>query len=645
MIPDETIERLRESADIVKIIGEFVDLRKQGTDYRGPCPFHQGTHRNFSVSQKRGSYKCFVCGEGGDVFTFLQKRLGLDWPAAVRLVGEKTGIEVVDVDTRRGQGPDPREPLWEVNAAAAEYFQRMLWEDERGEAAREYLEQRRIPRATAERFGFGFAPREIGLLRAHLGALGFDDERLLAAGILVRSDEEGAEPRPRFRTRLVFPIHDLSGHVAGFGGRLLGPGEPKYLNSAESATFSKGRLLYNLHGAKQHIRRDERVLVVEGYFDVVRLVDAGIESVVAPLGTALTDEQARLVARYTKNVFLLYDSDQAGLKATFRAGDELLRHGCTVQVVTLPEGEDPDTFVDSRGAAALEQAIGGAIDILERKVQLLERGGWFSDLVRKRRAIDRLLPTIRATSDPLTRDLYLNRAAEASGVSRELLLRELAAPSPGERGRAARSSSGAGSGGGSPPRRPSGEPPPESGPSWIANRQMELRGGERRGGWERRGKRGPERGADVRPSVEPRGTPVERELLRVLLQSRGRVDAVLERLGPRHFLDRCSRAIFRRFAELGAEAEVGAIAEGLEPQCVELLDRLLAEPDAVRDIERTLAGAVNKLIARDLARERAEVMRLMELAEGAEREELMARAQRLKSEIQAIDGRYMLGGG
>ena len=643
MIPDETIERLRESADIVKIIGEFVDLKKQGTDYRGPCPFHQGTHRNFSVSQKRGSYKCFVCGEGGDVFTFVQKRLGLDWPSAVKLVGEKTGIEVVDVDTRRGQGPDPREPLWEVNAAAADYFQRMLWDDERGAAAREYLEQRRISRPTAERFGFGFAPREIGLLRAHLGALGFDDERLLAAGILVQPDEEGTEPRPRFRTRLVFPIRDLTGHVAGFGGRLLGAGEPKYLNSAESATFSKGRLLYNLHGAKQHIRRDERVLVVEGYFDVVRLVDAGIESVVAPLGTAMTDEQARLVARYTKNVYLLYDSDQAGLKATFRSGDELLRHGCTVQVVTLPEGEDPDTFVDARGAAALEQAIGNAIDIFERKVQLLERGGWFADLVRKRRAIDRLLPTIRATSDPLTRDLYLNRAAEASGVSRELLLRELASPASGDRGRPARSSTGAAP---TPPPRPAGEPPPESGRTWITNRQMELRGGDRRGGWERRGgKRAPERGADVRPQAEPRGAPVERELLRVLLQSRDRVDSVLEKLGPRHFLDRCSRAIFRRFAELGADAEIGAIADGLEPQCVELLDRLLAEPDAVRDIERTITGAVNKLLARDLARQRADVLRLMELAEGAERDELWARAQRLKSDIQAIDGRYMLGGG
>jgi DNA primase len=642
VIPDETIERLRESADIVAIVGEYVDLRKVGTDYRGPCPFHQGTHRNFSVSAKRGSYKCFVCGEGGDVFTFLQKRLGLDWPAAVRLVGEKTGIEVRDVNTRRDQGPDPREPLWEINAAAADYFRRMLWEDDLGAPAREYLEQRRVERALADRFGLGWAPREIGLMRTHLGALGFDDERLLAAGLLVRA-EESDEPRPRFRSRLVFPIHDVAGHPAGFGGRLLGPGEPKYLNSAESATFSKGRLLYNLQAAKQHIRRDERVLLVEGYFDVVRLVAAGIESVVAPLGTSLTDEQARLVARYTKHIYLLYDSDQAGLKATFRAGDELLRHGCAVQVVTLPEGEDPDTFVDSRGGAALEHAIAAAIDIFERKIQLLERGGWFADLVRKRRAIDRLLPTIRATADPLTRDLYLNRAAEASGISRALLERELESTPAGERTRAGPRVA---------PRREErgpadGAPPPDAGPPpWMRERQMELRGGERRGSFDRRGRRLPPRGADVRPATEPRGARVERELLRAMLHARGRVDGVLERLGPQHFLGKCTRALVRRFGELGADADVAALAEGLEAPCVELLNRLLMEPEAVGDVDRTIEGSVNKLLGlRDIERRRADILKLIELAEGAEREQLLAEERRLKREIQQVDPRWIVGGG
>ncbi len=258
------------------------------------------------------------------------------------------------------------------------------------------------------------------------------DEVLLTAGLLVRREESG-ELRPRFRSRLMFPILDASSNSVGFGGRLLGPGEPKYLNSAESPVYSKSKLLYGLNMAKHQIRKDDRVMVVEGYFDVVRLVSAGFDWVVAPLGTALTDEQSALIRNYTKNAFLLYDSDRAGLKATFRSGDQLLRQGMSVQVVTLPEGEDPDSFVDKQGGAALREQLGHAINVFERKVQLLQRAGWFADLTTKRRALDRLLPTIRATSDPLMREIYLTRTAEVAGVAKEIVGREVdAMPAPGE---------------------------------------------------------------------------------------------------------------------------------------------------------------------------------------------------------------------
>src|SRR5687768_7539539 len=183
MISDETIERVREAADIVQIIGEHVNLKRSGTDWRGPCPFHQGTHRNFSVSPKRGRYHCFVCGEGGDVFTFVQKRLGMDFTTAVKFVGERSGVEVREVETRKRSEPDFREPFWEVNAAAAEYFRRILWEDELGAPARAYLAERAVTREVADRFGLGFAPREIGLMRMHLAALGFADERMVEAGL------------------------------------------------------------------------------------------------------------------------------------------------------------------------------------------------------------------------------------------------------------------------------------------------------------------------------------------------------------------------------------------------------------------------------------------------------------------------------
>ena len=354
MIPDEVVDRVRDEADIVEIIGEFVKLKRVGTSFRGPCPFHHGKHDNFSVLP-RGTFMCFVCGEKGNVFTFLQKHLGLDLVEAVKMVGNKIGVDVPEV-SRAQEGPDPREPLWGLNGAAADFFRRQLWEEAGGEAARAYIARRGVAREDAERFTLGFAPRDGNILREHLHNLGFDDEQQLNAGMLVR--REGSDDlRVRFRQRLMFPIYDLREHVVGFGGRVLGEGEPKYLNSAESEIFAKRRLLYGLNWAKQSIRKVDRLLLVEGYFDLIRLVLAGVDEVVAPLGTALTEAQASLIRKYTKNVFLLYDSDAAGQKATFRAGDELLRNGMSVRVVSLPEGEDPDSFVASEGTEGLEREI------------------------------------------------------------------------------------------------------------------------------------------------------------------------------------------------------------------------------------------------------------------------------------------------
>ena len=358
MITDESVERVREGADIVQIISEHVKLKRVGNSYRGPCPFHQGTGPNFSVVPAKGLYHCFVCKESGDVFTYLIKRLGMDFPDAIRYVAHRSGIVIEEVQ-RRADAQDPRQPLWDVNAMVADWFRTQLWDERAGEEARNYLAFRRVTREVADRFGLGFAPREPEAMREHLVALGVSEETLTAAGLLVLREDSG-ELRPRFRNRLMFPILDTTGNTTGFGGRLLGPGEPKYLNSAESPVYSKGRMLYGLHMAKHAIRREGRVMIVEGYFDVVRLVSAGFEWVVAPLGTALTEDQAALLPRYAKQAFLLYDNDMAGLKATFKSGDQLLRQKMSVQVVTLPEGEDPDSFVDKFGGEKLVEQLSQA---------------------------------------------------------------------------------------------------------------------------------------------------------------------------------------------------------------------------------------------------------------------------------------------
>ncbi|HEU4565183.1 MAG TPA: DNA primase [Gemmatimonadaceae bacterium] len=634
MIAPETIDRVREAADIVQIIGEHVNLRKMGQDWRGPCPFHQGTHRNFSVSPKKGMYYCFVCHESGDVFTFVEKRLGLDWPAAVRHIADKVGVEVREIDARPDQA-DEREPLWEANAAAAEFFRAQLWESDGARDARSYLAQRGITREVAERFGLGFAPRDPQAMRAQLGAQGYDEARLLDAGLLVRREESG-ELRPRFRGRLMFPIQDARGRHAGFGGRVIGEGEPKYLNSAESRTFSKSRLLYGLAWARHAIRKEERVMVVEGYFDVIRLAAAGIEWVVAPLGTALTEQQAQILHRLTKSALLLYDSDSAGLKATFRAGDELLRHGFSVQVVTLPEGEDPDTFVARHGAERLLQHAAGAIDLFERKIQLLERAGWFADLRRKRRALDRLLPTIRATADPLTRDIYIARAAEISGVSKELLQREVARAADVPREQEAHGHA----------------PPPEEPPPWPSEQEgrREWRGGARKGKGDRpRFRRdGPSyerRAPDVRIDAAQRraaerGAAAERTLLLVMLHHRGHIEPLLDRVGPDDFEEPRHRELFRALLDEGADAPVERLAERLSPEAASLMQRMLERQPEVMDVDlqKIIEDSLRKLRERDLRDRLAELFREMKGRPDSapEKDALLREMMALRDELRLL---------
>ena len=419
LIPDDVIEQVREAADLVGIIGEHVELKRTGSDFRGPCPFHGGTHRNFAVIPKKGMFYCFVCHEAGDAFTFFMKRLGMDYPTAVREVARRVGITIPE---RGPSGPDPHEPLFNAVAAAADWFTRQLSDSPDAEVARTYLGSRGLELETVLPLGLGYAPKGKAFLEA-MNGLGVHEDVLLEAGLLVR--REDGTIASRFHGRLLFPIHDPRARVVGFGGRILGDGEPKYLNSPETAIFHKGKLLYNLHVAKHAMRRAERAIVVEGYFDVLRLGLVGIEEVVATLGTALTSDQAQLVKRYAPHVMLLYDSDDPGLRATFRSGDELLRQGLRVSVATLPAGEDPDTLAQQRGAAGLEALLGDAMDVFERKIQILDRKGFFGTLPGRRRALDGLLPTIRAAADPITRELYISRAAEVAGVRKDVLEREV----------------------------------------------------------------------------------------------------------------------------------------------------------------------------------------------------------------------------
>ncbi|NNM04074.1 MAG: DNA primase, partial [Gemmatimonadetes bacterium] len=327
MIPDDVVDEVRARADIVDIIGEHVALKRAGKDFKARCPFHEERTPSFYVVPSKGFYKCFGCNESGDVFTFLMKRLGLSFVDAVKAVAVRVGVEVRDV-SRQG-GEDPHRHLHEANSFAQEFFKKALWDRNAGRPARAYLKKRGIGRDAVERFDLGFAPDEWRSLREGAAVHGIEDPVLLEVGLLVQR-EIGKEPYDRFRNRIIFPIQSASGRTLAFGGRILGQsgkGAPKYLNSPETPVYHKGEVLYGLSWGKNAIRREEGGLVVEGYMDAVSLAAGGIENVVAPLGTSMTEDQAKLLARYCTKVFLLFDSDAAGLKATFRAGDVLLAAG------------------------------------------------------------------------------------------------------------------------------------------------------------------------------------------------------------------------------------------------------------------------------------------------------------------------------
>jgi DNA primase len=443
------------------------------------------------------------------------------------------------------------------------------------------------------RFGIGFAPAG-DLLRKHLSALGFDDRRQAAAGLLM-IPEDRREPRVRFRERLMFPIWDTAGHLVGFGGRVLGKREPKYLNSPESEVFNKRALLYGMHWAKNAIRKSERVFIVEGYFDVIRLMLSGIEEVVAPMGTAMTEAQAQLVKKYTRTAYLLYDSDSAGLKATFRSGDVLLANGVGPRVVTLPDGDDPDTFAAKHGAAGLEKAIGQSIDVFDRKIQILERAGFFADLRRKREALDKLLPTIRVTADNLMRDLYITRTTEVSGVSREMLERELASTPIGQRHSATSE------------QRASRQP---------------LTPPVRRG--------------DRRTNRVAKGVRAERELVRMLLHQRQFVEWTAERLGGDSFFDPSYQRIYSELITRGPDVSPDELAAALDSETVEVLQELLSENGGLDRAEETVTGSVKVMHAREVDLRLSAIDQQLLIAPENEKDGLNQEKMRLMGELRAL---------
>ena len=362
-------------------------------------------------------YYCFGCQAGGNVFSFLVEYEKLSFPDAVRALGERTGVEVPDRETI---ADDPNAPLYHANRLAAEFYHRRLMESPDAEMARSYLEGRGIGRKVWETFLLGWAPDEWDALTGEAARQGIQTQTLIAAGVAARSEKTGGI-YDRFRGRLCFPIRSVGGKIIALSGRRLDDEEPKYLNSSDTAIFSKGRTLFNLDLARAQIRREGAVILVEGNFDLVGLYQAGFHNVVAPLGTAMTSAQARILKRYTSTAYLAYDGDTAGERSAFRASDLLLAAGFAVRVVSLPEGRDPDDVIREGGADAFAALVEAGQDVIDAKLEVVRSRVDLTDVMKKRRAISRLLNSVKLVPDPVTQALYLDKISAGLRVPRDTL--------------------------------------------------------------------------------------------------------------------------------------------------------------------------------------------------------------------------------
>jgi DNA primase len=421
MIPEEKILQIRDRASIVEVISDFLTLKKTGRNHLGLCPFHSEKTPSFTVNEEKGIFHCFGCGAGGSVFHFLMQYDQLSFPEAVERVGKRYGIVV-----ERLQNPgarrdaDQRESLYRLNERAAAYFHEILFGNGEGRRALEYLKSRGVDEPTARRFHLGYAPQAGQGLAAFLKREGLSLKDATRLGLL--SDRGGERYGEKFFGRLMFPIADAAAKIVGFGGRVIGPGMPKYLNSAETPLFHKSATLYGLSQAKETIRGSDRVIVVEGYLDVVALAQFGITDAVATLGTALTPEHVRMLGRYTKNVVALFDGDEAGQKAAARSFEIFIEGGLLGRGAFLPKEEDPDTFVRSKGKEALEKLLGEAVPLADYYFNWLREryGPSIEGKSQIAQEINRVLKKVR---NPLEADLLVGLAADVLGI-RENLMRE-----------------------------------------------------------------------------------------------------------------------------------------------------------------------------------------------------------------------------
>ncbi|WP_286832250.1 DNA primase [Sphingobacterium sp. UBA6308] len=428
MIKQEVIDKVLETARIEEVVGDFVDLKKRGTSLIGNCPFHHEKTPSFHVSVSKGIYKCFGCGVGGDSLKFVMELEKFSYPEAIRYLADKYSIQIEEVERSPAQlaAQDKRENLYVLSAWASKFFAEQLWKTEMGQViGLNYFKERGYREDIIKKFELGYSPEEWTALVDKAQVAGFHPDYLAASGLAIERDDKSLYDR--FRGRVMFPIHNLTGRVIGFGGRTLKTDKKvaKYVNSPESEIYHKSDVLYGLNFAKKAIMEEDNCYLVEGYADVLSVHQAGVENVVSSSGTSLTTGQIKLISRFTKNVTILYDGDEAGIKASLRGTDMLLEEGLNVKVLLFPDGNDPDSYVQKFGATAFKDYVkSNQQDFIFYKTNILLRDA-NNDPIKMAEVIRDVVESIALIPDEIKVSVFIRECSSLLDIEERILLAEL----------------------------------------------------------------------------------------------------------------------------------------------------------------------------------------------------------------------------
>ena len=418
-ISDEIIQKVKEDSDIVNIVSEYVNLKKSGSNYVGLCPFHSEKTPSFTVSETKQYYHCFGCGEGGDIVSFIMKKENLEFLDAVKFLADKLGIEIEDKAVNFNDKEDKSE-IYEINKVSARYFRDNLYKNS---FALEYLRKRNINAKTIRQFGLGFSLNSWDNLYRYLSQKGYSDNAIEKAGLIGKKSGNNGY-YDKFRNRIIFPIIDTKSRIIGFGGRVLDDSHPKYLNSQDTIAFNKGNHLYGLNLLNKHSNR-KRILLVEGYMDVISLYAKGINYSVASLGTALTDRQCKLIKRYGEEVYICYDSDLAGINAALRAIDLMLKVDVNPRIISLPKGMDPDDYINQKGLIEFEKQLNNSLNYMDFKINIIREKYDLEKLEEKVNFTKEIANLIKGLKSPIEQDVYIDKISDKTGISKEAIEKEI----------------------------------------------------------------------------------------------------------------------------------------------------------------------------------------------------------------------------